>query len=123
MSAIPVYREQYLTRSKHRPRGRTKSGVGAAVMARATWFFIILGVTFLASSLSGNVMMEKARREGLRAQDRAQAAKKAEAGLRQSIDAMTGMTAVGDWALAHGFRAPEQLVQPPKGDGLVAINR
>jgi hypothetical protein len=67
-------------------------------------------------------MMEKARREGIRAQERARAARKAEIVLRQSIDAMTGLTALNDWAQAHGFRAPEQLTEPPRGGTLVAAN-
>jgi hypothetical protein len=123
MSAIPVYREQYLTRSSSRSRSKGKADLGVAMLVRGILFGLVIVAVYLASSLTGNVMMEKARREGLRAQERAQAAKKTEAGLRQSIDAMTGITAVGEWALAHGFRAPEQLAQPPKGDGFVAINR
>ena len=123
MSAIPVYRESFLTQPRVRRRSRARSKTGAAALVRATWFVIIVGTTYLASSLSGNVMMEKARREGLRAQDRARTARKAEVVLRQEIDGMTGMTALADWALSHGFRAPEQLAQPPKENGVVAINR
>lgn len=122
MSAIPIYREAFLTR-QGRTRSRRRSALGVAIATRAAWFGILVAVTYLASSLSGNVMMEKARREGLRAQDRAQAAQKAEFVLRQSIDAMTGLSALHDWALGHGFKAPEQLAQPPKGNAVVAINR
>ncbi|HVL38055.1 MAG TPA: hypothetical protein VM328_01570, partial [Fimbriimonadaceae bacterium] len=64
-------------------------------------------LSFLASSLCGNVLMEKARREGLAASSRARDARRAEASVRRQVDALTSLGATETWAVANGFAAPD----------------
>lgn len=77
-----------------------------AWIAKVATFVILAGLSFIASSLSGHVMVEKVRREGLRAGERAREARKAEAVLRQQVDALSSLGSVEDWAAAHNFVGP-----------------
>jgi hypothetical protein len=80
-------------------------------------------VVSAASGLTGQVMMEKARREGIRAAVRAREARTAEALLRTRVTELTSMSSVQDWALAHGFQAPDMMTRPGAGGRhLVALN-
>jgi hypothetical protein len=79
-----------------------------------------VGLTFLVSSLTGQVMVEKARREGIRSMQRAMDARKVEAVLRHRLDSITGLTSVDEWAKTHGFFAPDQLV---KGTGEKSVGQ
>lgn len=123
MSAIPVYRDSYLARAPVRRRSHRFADIAYAIACRIVLFGLIAVAVYVASALTGNVMMEKARREGLDAQERARAARSAEVALRESIDSLTSLSALNDWACAHGFRAPEQLARLPEGAGFVATNR
>ena len=101
------------TRVHTRTRTRGRSGSESQTIARAATFAIIVCCAFIASSLFGNVMVEKARREGLRAAERAREARKAETVLREQVDMLVSLTAVEDWATAHSFVAPDGLGQAP----------
>jgi hypothetical protein len=78
-------------------------------------FCVLAASTYLVSSMSGQVMVEKARRDGITAQRRATEAKRAEAGLRSRINELTGFSNLEAWALAHGFVASDQP-SLPSGD-------
>jgi len=123
MSAIPIYRESYLARAGSRRRSHRFADAAYLFMCRVLLFGLIAAVVYVASALTGNVMMEKARRDGILAQERARAARAAEGALRESIDEMTSLDALNDWACAHGFSAPEQLARAPEGAQVVASNR
>ena len=84
-------------------------------MARVASFVIIAGIAFIGSSLSGNVMVEKVRREGLRAAERAREARKSEAILRQQVDILSSLGSVDDWAAAHGFTPPGGFAKVANG--------
>lgn len=111
MSAVPAIRAPWKTRSEHRPALRVVSGTRwrPRVLAAATVFVTVGGLTFFASSLLGHVMVEKARREGISARGRAMEARKAESTLRSRIDSLTSLGAVEAWAQAHGFVAPDGI--------------
>lgn len=110
MSAIPATR----TTPRHRTgtRTRAKSNTGAVVLGRFITFVVLSSVTYLGSSMAGQVMVEKARREGIVAQRRAREAKRSEAGLRSRINELTGFTNLESWATAHGFIAADQPQAP-----------
>src|SRR5688572_33048980 len=126
MSAIPATGPSTTTteRRQHRSRSEPERRPARRVMTRrqardrsATWakvtgFVIIAGLTFMASSLAGQVMVEKARREGLRASERAREARKVEAVLRQKIDYLGSLGTVEAWATSHNFVAPDGVIQP-----------
>jgi hypothetical protein len=126
MSAIPVVsptptpekRRKHRARHRHTgpgpsvrvrtaPRAKAKSRL--AISSKLITFAIIVGFTFMASSLAGQVLVEKARREGIRATERARDARKAEAVLRQQVDALQSLDNVEAWATAHGFTAPDGI--------------
>jgi hypothetical protein len=121
MSAVPVLtpppsrpqqrrRHRVTTRPIPSVRARVhserRSRVRSTVVAQTATFAVIVCMTFIASSLFGHVMVEKSRREGLRAAERARDARKSESILRQELEGITGLDTVDGWALAHGFVAP-----------------
>jgi len=90
--------------------------------ALLTLFLVVGGSTFFASSLAGHVMVEKARREGISARQRAGDARKAGALLRARVDALTSLGAVEAWANSHGFVAPDGVGRPLMGGGSAATH-
>jgi hypothetical protein len=123
MSAIPVYRDSYLSQAATRRRSHRFADAAYLIACRILLFALVAAVAYVASALTGNVMMEKARRDGILAQERAREARAAEGALRESIDDMTSLDALNDWACAHGFSAPEQLARAHQGAEIVASNR
>jgi hypothetical protein len=75
-------------------------------------FLVISSATYLASSMAGQVMVEKARRDGIGAQRRASEAKRAEVSLRARINELTGFSNLDSWAVAHGLVASDQPIVP-----------
>jgi hypothetical protein len=74
---------------------------------------IIVGLTYLVSSMTGQVMVEKARREGISASGRALEARKVEAELGKRLDMLTSFASVDEWAKTHNFLPPDQLAATP----------
>jgi hypothetical protein len=96
-------------KSKAKTKAKRRSRISEAVQARALTFIAIVGVTYLVSSLSGQVMVEKARQDAIHASQRALDAKKVEAELSKRLDEMTGFNAIGQWAETHNFKSLEDL--------------
>lgn len=96
-------------RRKARAKAKRRLRVPEAISKRAVSFVAILGMTYLASSLSGQVMVEKARQDAIRASQKALDARKVEAELSKRLDQMTGFNAIGQWAETHNFRSIEEL--------------
>lgn len=119
MSAVPV--QKPIIVSRPRPNLRVEQGgrvsVATKVGARMMQFGMATLVFFMCSSMAGQVMVEKARREGLSAASRAKEATKAEALLRTQIQDMSSTSAIDQWALAHGFQASEVLANQLKEKG------
>ncbi len=125
MSAIPAPRSTPAAR-RARSRTRSKSRTSVNVAAYAFSFVVLTGGFYLASSLAGQVMVEKARREGIGARKRAYQANLAESSLRRSIDELTSFSSLEAWAAGHGFVAADQKPLVPTtfgGPTLVAENR
>ncbi len=87
-------------------------------------FVSIAAVTVLVCTLWGQVMEESARREGIRAGERAAMAQKSEAALRQQVDMLTSDESVEAWAQSHGMVALDGFdkVTPGERTQLVAKN-
>lgn len=111
MSAIPIGRP-LKGRSERREQARRRSEAWGNIANSAALFICIAGTVYLVSSMVGQVMVEKARREGIRAASRSIEAKKAESMIRRHVEALTSLSAVDEWASAHGFLAPDKQVQP-----------
>jgi len=96
-------------RRKAKTRAKRHVQIPAAISTRAVAFVAVLGVTYLASSLSGQVMVEKARQDAIRASQKALDARKVEGELSKRLDQMTGFNAIGQWAETHNFKSLEEL--------------
>ena len=118
MSAVPVQKPIIVPRPK--PQLRVEQGVrpavGSKVLARSALFGALTLSVFFASSLAGQVMVEKARRDGMHAVQRAKDAVKEESLLREQVQSMTRSSAVDTWAQEHGFVAPEALSAQASSD-------
>lgn len=105
MSAVPVQKPIVVTRPK--PQLRVEQGVRPSAISRIATKSVVFGVMtlsiFFASSLAGQVMVEKARRDGIRAAERLKAATKEEAILRDRVLSMTRSSSVSAWAQENGF--------------------
>ncbi len=102
---------------RRKARAKRRINVPEAISKRAVSFVAILGMTYLASSLSGQVMVEKARQEAIRASQKALDAKKVESELSKRLDQMTGFNAIGQWAETHNFKSIEELAALKAGIG------
>ncbi len=108
MSAIPLVRPQIGSIRQHaiaRNRAVGQSVQSVAVMSIA--FLLIALGAYGFSSLAGQTMMEQARREGIRAQERARQARMDVALLRQRVDRLTSMKSIEAWAESRGMQTPE----------------
>ena len=123
MSAVPVSRPVVNTRPRVRVTSRSRANVAQLVIARCVMFAVVALTTSAASSLAGSVMVEKARREGIRAVDRARDARAAEAILRTKVNELTSVASIQEWALSHGFQAPDAGSAASSRGSLVAFNR
>lgn len=123
MSAVPAIRSPLKGRPASRPTLRVVAGRRTRINAAAlvTLFVVVGGSTFFASSLVGHVMVEKARREGIWARERAGDARKSEALLRSRVDELTSLGAVEAWAHSHGFVAPDGVGRPLMGGAVASI--
>lgn len=99
-----------------RARRRPKSLSPGTIAANLVGLALIAILAFAASSLAGQTMMEDARREGLRAQERARKARMDVAALRRHVDRLTSMRAVEHWSEVRRFyaalEAPAEPVTP-----------
>lgn len=107
MSTVTVNTQ--VKRRKAKVKARRRVRIPAAVSACATTFTIVLGMTYLVSSLSGQVMAEKARQDAIRASEKALDARKIEAELSKRLDEMTGFNAIDQWAQTHNFKSISEL--------------
>ncbi|MFN8218793.1 MAG: hypothetical protein U0S12_01500 [Fimbriimonadales bacterium] len=120
MSAIPFVSPRpvaTVTPTRFRPAVRVLS------LGRLAAFGLVAGVTFFASSMSGNVMLERARQER-RAATKAEAMAKSQAAfLQDDLDRERSLAQISAWAEGHGFVATVFVAEPSSKHGLVALNR
>lgn len=96
-------------------KARPKASLAASLGFRTFMFAALFGGTYIASSLSGQVLVEHARRAEISAKERAQEARRAEASLRTRVDALTSGEAIEAWAGQHGFGLPQVAMQKHEG--------
>lgn len=113
------------------PRTRTRKGRGKKVqaqkrvstlMGQIASFAIVAGISFSTMSLGGQVMVEKARRDGIRATARARQTSREIADLRAEVQDLGSSRSIDDWAAANGFIPTESTPQTPGVNQLVAIH-
>jgi hypothetical protein len=122
MSAIPAthtYTEA-APRLRAATRFRKSTLTATDVMARALAFSFIAGLSFLASSMGGQVMVEQARRDGISALGRSVEARRAESILRRKVESQASLSSIQSWAESNGFHAPEEMAGPSVRRSLVA---
>ena len=100
-------------------RGRVKKVQAkkrvSSVIGQVASFAIIAGISFGTISLAGQVMVEKARREGIRAMERARQTSRDIAELRGEVQDLASSRSIDDWAAANGFIPTESV---PKATGV-----
>ncbi len=108
---------QVKVRRRPRPGNRVASWAGV-------WCSVAL-MTYACSALLANCQMEAARRDALRATERAKLAKAEVARLQGEISRLSSLGAIDQWAVSRGFVAREYVAQPRTVEGLgrVASNR
>ena len=121
MSAVPATRTVVLTRSGLRTQTRARAKSNVATIGFA--FLTIAAAAYVAGTLGGQVLMERARRQSLWSMARAQDARQAEAVLQRQVDAMTSLSAIQNWAKANGFVAPDSPISSSEGVSRVASRR
>lgn len=97
--------------SSARPAGKVKSVRKAsrqkAMNVTIVGSLCILGVSycisFVASSVTGNMMLEQARQQRIKLEGRAHLATTEVSRLRRSMDELTSMESVDRWAKAQGM--------------------
>jgi hypothetical protein len=89
------------------------------LVSTSACFVAVSAITFCSLSLVGQVMVEKARRDGIRASARARAAANQVAELRGNIQALVSAGGIEAWAIEQGFipvdALPVAKAVPPHG--------
>ncbi len=120
MSAVPISRTQIETRPNLRVVAGSRPSAVAQIVSGSVAFAAIAVVVFGASSLGGHVMVEKARRDGIRANQRLRAAMSAQTTLARQIEALSADKDLIVWAKRNGFVAPEVALKS-SGNSRVTI--
>lgn len=82
---------------------------GSQIAASVLMFIFVFTVGYGFSVLTGNTMMEHARRNKVEAMQKAQMARQDAMRLRNRLERMTGLDSVESWARARGFQPPYGL--------------
>jgi hypothetical protein len=93
-------------------RPQPKANVMSEVLSRSMVFAFFASAAFLGTTLGGHVMVEKARREGIRAVERSFAASRDATSLRQRVEVLTSEKSIEDWARLNGFVASDLAAKP-----------
>jgi len=96
---------------------QTKKRVSTIVGQLAS-FAAVTGITFFACSLAGQVMVEKSRRDGMRATARARQTSRDIAELRTQVQELASSRSIDEWAAANAFIPTESA---PKATGVNQI--
>lgn len=92
-----------------RPGSRVESRRCSSAIRTAIMFFTVVGITVIASSLIGQALMETARRDRIRATDRARAVSMDLALLQDRLDSSRDQDASARWASLHRLTLPSKL--------------
>ncbi|MBS1718951.1 MAG: hypothetical protein JST35_00735 [Armatimonadetes bacterium] len=124
MSTVPVsrpfprMREPYVqtpvkVRARRVAKARSRSKSHVAILANLIAFGAVVGVAFVATSLLGHVMVEKARRQNSLALSRLSAAKTAMGPLKLAITTYNDPREIAKWSEGHGY-APASFASTSK---------
>jgi hypothetical protein len=94
------------TRKGRSKKAQTQKRVSTLVGQLAS-FTVMTGIAFSTLSLAGQVMVEKARRDGIRATYRARQTSREIADLRGQVQELSSSRSIDDWAAANGFIATD----------------
>jgi hypothetical protein len=108
------------------PRPKTRRGKvqkvqaqkRASIVGQIAGFTVIAGIAFGTLSLAGQVMVEKARRDSIRAAARARQSSRVIADLRGDVQALTSSRSIDEWAAANGFIPTDSA---PKATGVIHL--
>ncbi len=89
-----------------RPKARAKRREQVRASRLVVRFVWVGSLTFAVSMLYGNMKVEQTRYQWQASVKRLKEAKRAEALLRDHLAHLTGLEAIGDWAVGQGFVAP-----------------
>ncbi len=106
-------------------RVKQKSGANVAhvVAMKALMFVLVLAMTSVASTLTGQYLVEKSRTQSMDAYSRAKIAIQSEKDIQRKLDVLRSAASIEDWALSHGFRPADGLGQTSKVVDRVAANK
>lgn len=120
----PIIIELPRTRTRRQPVRKVKTQKRAsAIIGHAVGFVLVTGITFSSLSLVGQVMVEKARRDGIRASQRALTASREIATLREEVQDLSSSQSINDWATANGFVPTDAAPKAAGVNQVVALNR
>jgi len=97
------------------PLARARSIAWPNIATRIIAFCAISIGTHFALSLSGQVLLEQARREAIQSGARLKGAQQTASALRSEVDTLTDFKSVQNWAFTNGFVASEPSAEPSKG--------
>jgi hypothetical protein len=127
MSAVPISRPNIDSRVDTRPRLRvvngTKPSVAKQCMQAVLTFGVVALFVFGASSLAGHVMVEKARRDSIRTNQRLRAALSAQNVLSRQIEALSDTGDMVLWAKRNGMVAPFMTPKTSGKNGALVASR
>ena len=122
MSAIPIGKPHIHARPRKSLAPTAGKVVWTDFMVVAAAFSLIVLLVFGASNLAGNVMVERARRDGISANQRLRAARAAQATLAREIEALSNEEDLLAWGKRNGFAAP-QVPAHTSGNNRVIVAR
>ena len=103
-------------------RGRVKQSQTqkrvSTIAGQLVGFTVITGIAFASFSLAGQVMVEKARRDGIRANARALQSSRDIAELRGEVQDLSSSRSISDWAAASGFIPIDSA---PEATGVIQV--
>lgn len=114
----PIIIELPRTKTRRGKVRKTQTKRASTIVGQAVSFVLVTGVAFSSLSLAGQVMVEKARRDGIRATARARQSSRDIAAIRADVQELTSSRSIDEWAAANGFIPTESA---PKAIGVVQI--
>lgn len=107
-------------RSKRRAKARAKA-IGY-VINRSIVFLSMVLAAYLATNITGHIMIDQARRDASTAKTRLNTASRAVSGLERRVRELKSTAAIESWALANGYEQKELLpgLEIPEGGTVVA---
>lgn len=115
MSAIPFLPSRTVARPRSTFRVFTAARIG--------FFGVVFVGSYFGSSMFGNVMLEKTRREVRTAEAARAYAENERQNVVRQLERQMRTKEVESWVAANKFRAPIDLVKLSSAHGLVASNR